>query len=254
MVHLFLKLCNVIVYILFTGGNIFSTIASGKLGTLELHNPNYLTPAPWASLIWALIHLLLGGFVIFQFFESAHDHVVHGVGYQFVFAQLLHFFWLTFWNSGWYFFAWIEILFVASTISYIYYNLRNYYPAETTAQKLFIQAPFSLYHAWVVVVVVINTFAAFTGFSTPGTPSLLQTVLAISGLIFLTTTAIGYIEYKGDILGGLVIAWSLLAISANQPSQAIHWTSFAFSVIVFFYSFKNVLLKRTEEQTPLLPS
>lgn len=34
----------------------------------------------WVSYVWTLIHILLGGFVVYQWFEPAHDAAIHGVG------------------------------------------------------------------------------------------------------------------------------------------------------------------------------
>jgi len=214
--------------------------------------PNYITPAPWAFAIWGLIHFLLGGFVIYQFFSSANDAVGYGVGYQFIFAQLLNSFWLSLWSRGHYFLSWIVVLFISSSISYIYYRLRNHYQAESFGQKLFIEAPFSLYHAWIVVVAFINTFAAFGGYSTPESPTFFQAFWAMLALFSVTSSAVGYVEYRGDSIGALVIAWYLFAVSANQPSPAIHYVSLVFGLIVSFYSFRPFFRFRSAEETPLV--
>lgn len=50
--------------------------------------------AYWIESVWTLIHLLLGGFVIYQWFEPAHEAAIHGVGWHFVLSVLLSSAWL----------------------------------------------------------------------------------------------------------------------------------------------------------------
>lgn len=51
--------------------------------------------AHWIEYVWTLIHFLLGGFVIYQWFEPAHEAAIHGVGWHFVVSVLLSSAWLT---------------------------------------------------------------------------------------------------------------------------------------------------------------
>jgi hypothetical protein len=49
--------------------------------------------------VWSVIHFLLGGFVIYQWFEPAHEVAVHGVGWHFVISSVLNAVWLSLWVS-----------------------------------------------------------------------------------------------------------------------------------------------------------
>jgi hypothetical protein len=82
----------------------------------------------------------------------------------------------------------------------------------------------------------------------------------ILGLFFLSSTAIGYVEYKkkkGDVTGALVIGLGLLAVFTNQQDPWIHWFALAFAIITLIYParpfvFKLVGRDSTAENAPLL--
>lgn len=91
------------------------------------------------------------------------------------------------------------MIFASGAVSYIYYRLKETHAADTTGEVLFLHLPFSLYHAWIFVLLVINAFAVVSPIRDDG-PSTFQTVLAIAGLAFVASIVIGYIEYKkGDV-------------------------------------------------------
>lgn len=44
---------------------------------------------------------------------------------------------------------------------HIYYIVKKYHSAQSYADELFIHLPFSLYHGWTTVLVVLTAFQAF---------------------------------------------------------------------------------------------
>lgn len=59
-----------------------------------LYNTKTFYKAYWIEYVWTLIHILLGGFVIYQWFDQAHEAAIHGVGWHFVISVLLSSAWL----------------------------------------------------------------------------------------------------------------------------------------------------------------
>ncbi|KAI8336804.1 hypothetical protein BC941DRAFT_376752 [Chlamydoabsidia padenii] len=255
--HIFQKVANVIVYLFFLSATVYSLVSppNGDAGGGQ----TYITPSFWVSYIWTLIHILLGGFVIFQWFEAAHDAAIHGVGWHFVISVLLSSAWLGLLKSGHVLIGFFFVLLTASSVSYVFYNLEKNYTAETIWEKLFVHAPFSLWHGWIVFSAVINFFQVVSHTSEHG-PGVWTRIFVILGLIFLSSTAIGYVEYKkqkGDITGAIVIGLGLLAIFTNQQDPWIHWSALALAIITLLYSarpfvFKLVGRQSDAEQAPLL--
>lgn len=253
--HLLLRLSNTLVFIFFLGGNIYT--AFGPKSPAHTLHLSYLTPAPYTFLVWSLIHLLLGGYIIYQWFDAATEIVKNGVGWHFVTASLLNALWLWLWTNDHTFWAWITLFFVSGAISFVYYRIKeNFLDLGTVWDNVFVHLPFSLYHAWVFVLLILNTFATFSPVKEDG-PSTLQVVFAILGLIFMASTVVGYIEYKtGDVAGALVLAWSLIGIYEGQDDGAIRYTALVLGALVAIYTLKPFVKRflgyRAPESAPLL--
>ncbi|RUP51594.1 hypothetical protein BC936DRAFT_147214 [Jimgerdemannia flammicorona] len=119
--HILLKVSNVIVYLWFLSATVYSTVGPNPDGDVIKSHLTYITPAHWINLAWTAVHFLLGGFVIYQWFEPAHDGTVHGVGWHFVISTLLNTLWFRLWNTGHLYLSFIAILFTASSVSFVFY-------------------------------------------------------------------------------------------------------------------------------------
>lgn len=105
---------------------------------------------------------------------------------------------------------------------------------------------------------MINLFQAFTGLRENG-PNVWIRILVIIAIVFLTSTAIGYVEYKkqkGDVTGALVIGLGLLAIFTNQQDAWIHWPALTGAIITLLYPLRPLVFKlagrSSAENAPLL--
>ncbi|KAG1144176.1 hypothetical protein G6F38_006543 [Rhizopus arrhizus] len=257
--HIFQKVANVVVYLFFLSATVYSVVGPSPNDGETQEGQTYITPSYWISYIWTLIHFLLGGFVIYQWTEPAHEAAIHGVGWHFVVSVVLSSIWLGLLKSGHYIIGFIFVLLTASSVSCVFYKLTKDYPATSWLEKIFIHAPFSLWHGWIVFSAVVNLFQAFTGLKEDG-PSVWIRILVILALLFLTSTAVGYVEYKkhkGDITGALVIGLGLLAIFTNQHDPWIHWSALTTAIITLIYpirpyAFKLVGRESNAENAPLL--
>ncbi|CAG8483143.1 8960_t:CDS:2 [Racocetra fulgida] len=163
-------------------------------------------------------------------------------------------------------------------VSWVYWRLRRFptkrifdaerkFIAKNTFELFFIHAPFSLYHAWILVIAVLTVYATFTpdravaydaaaietvtndttianAATVYESPSIFVQILVILGLLFMECTAIGYIErFRGDIAGAAVIAWTLYGIWYEQQDAVIRWTAFVLALITTFHICKPIILK-----------
>ncbi|KAL1921223.1 uncharacterized protein VTP21DRAFT_10939 [Calcarisporiella thermophila] len=254
--HLILKLTNLLLYIFLLGSGIYDLTAATSHHAFEKHI-SFFTPAAYANYAWLLTYILLGCFIVIQFFDPYSECAVHGVGWFFPLAIVLNAIWHAFWSQGYMVLSFITILLVCAVISTIYRQLRNEHPVNGWVDALFVHAPFSLWHGWVTFYAVLNAFATF-GRRGDGEPKTIDVILVVLGLIFLAFTAFGYVEYKrGDVAGALVISWGLFAIFAKQHHPVIHWVAFACALFAFLYPSKPYLLDlmlrhRSEERAPLI--
>jgi hypothetical protein len=258
---LLIKISNLFVYVFLLVANLYSGLGpENEDSPYKDNHPTYISPAPFVFGVWGIIHFLLGGFVIYQFF-GAHELIIDGISWHFVGISLLNGLWLELWQTDHLILAWITILITASQISYVYSLLKRNRAdgtPPTINELIWVHAPFSLYHAWIVVIAVISTFAAFTPDRVDDKkPSILMQVITVIALLFLEGTAIGYItKLKGDIAGAVVIAWSLYGIAVEQDNPVIHWTALVLAVITSIHILYPIVRKfirgSNDESVPLL--
>lgn len=213
---IFLKIVNILVYFLFLGTNIYTIAAPGN--PYSSTKETYLTPAPWTFLIWTLIHLLLLGYLIYQFTDAGYAIIITGIGWRFpIFATLIAIY-VHLWASGHYVWAFILSLFVNSAATHIYWILSRDHKAGSWADEIFVHLPFSLAHGWITVLVFVTAFEAF-GVNAHTHPAGVWTkIFVFLSLLTLEATAGGYAfgTEEGDLAGAIAITWSLFGIYAHQ--------------------------------------
>jgi hypothetical protein len=124
---------NVVVYFLFLGSNIYTIAGPGDV--YHSTKETYLTPAYWTFFIWSLIHLLLLGYIIYQFTDAGKDTIIDGIGWRFPLLAVLNAIYVNVWARGGYIVAFILALFVSSTVSHIYYVIKKYHKGGNFADE-----------------------------------------------------------------------------------------------------------------------
>jgi len=259
-----LKLVNVAVYVFFLGSNIY-TLATPE-DVYRSTKETYFTPSIWAYGIWSLIHLLLLGLIIYQFFPSGKRTIIDGIGWRFPLLAVLNAVFLYVWAAQYYIVAFIFALLVSSTVSHIYYIVRKYHVAENLNDELWVHLPFSLYHGWTTVLVILTAFEAFGVDAVTHKPGVFTKVFVFLGLLFLETTSAAYAfsSPEGDLAGSIAITWALFAIFDHQLDSFIHWSALAFSLLSLFWILKSfwgffvgrrsrLTILNDEERAPLVP-
>jgi hypothetical protein len=237
-----LKIINVIVYFLFLGSNIY-TVASPS-DVYYSGKETYIHPAPWAFLMWSLIHLLLLGTVVYQFFPTGKRVIIDGISWRFPLLGVLNAIYVHVWATRHYVVAFIFALFVCSAVTHIYYIVKKHHIAENLSDEIFVHLPFSLYHGWTTFLVVLTVFEAF-GVDARKYPAGAWTkTFVFLALFFLEGTAATYAfsSVEGDLPAAIAIAWSLWAIFAHQTSSGfVHWSALAFSILALAWVMKGVI-------------
>jgi len=231
---LVLKVVNVLAYIFLLGSNAYTSWMP-DYGDSQSHagKVTYITPASYAFYVWTIINLLLLGEVIVQFFSGpAAELLIDHIGWRFAGIAILNAVYAHLYASGHYVLAFICVLFLASAISTVYWSLRSHPPSETST-TVFVHLPWSLWHAWSVVLVLVSGFAAF-GRSTHHHAGVWTDMFVCAGLAFLVLTSVGYAYHgdKGDVGGAAVLAWALWGIfSAHVHPQVIHWFALGSAIL-----------------------
>jgi hypothetical protein len=261
---IFLKIVNVVVYFLFLGSNIYTV--AGPEDIYRSGKETYFTPSWWTFGIWSLIHLLLLGYVIFQFFDEGKRIVVDGIGWRFPLLAILNAIYINVWSRQHFIVAFIFALLVSSTVSHIYYVIKKYYRSESINDELWVHIPFGLYHGWTTVLILVTAFEAFGVDARTHHAGVITQILVFLALLFLESTSAAYAfgTREGDIAGSVSITWALFGIFDHQRSPAfIHWSALAFALLSLFWVVKSAYTTWTirqrggiildEERAPLVP-
>ncbi|KAI8975850.1 hypothetical protein BD414DRAFT_524686 [Trametes punicea] len=239
---LLLKIINVVVYFLFLGSNVYTV--AGPSDIYYTGKDTYVTPAPWAFLIWSLIHLLLLGTIIYQFFDGGKQVIIDGISWRFALLAVLNAIYVNLWARHYYIAAFIFALFVSSAVTHIYYVVKKYHEPQSAADEIFIHLPFSLYHGWTTVLVILTAFEAFGNNAATQHAGVWTKVFVFLALFFLEATAATYAfsSTEGDLPASIAIAWSLWAIFAHQRHPAfIHWSALAFAILSLVWVVKAAI-------------
>ncbi|KAJ7247084.1 hypothetical protein C8J57DRAFT_1452088 [Mycena rebaudengoi] len=235
---IFLKIVNVLVYFLLLGSNIY-TLAGGALyGAKE----TYLTPAPWAFLIWSLIHLLFLGTMIYQFTAAGKASIVDGVSWRFPLLAVLNAVYVHLWAKGYYVAALNFSVFVSFAVTHIYYIVKKHHGAESLSDELFVHLPFSLYHGWTTVLVAITAFQAFGVNALDDAAGIWTKIFVFLALCSLEFAAATYAlsTAEGDLPASCAIAWALFAIYAHQTTDGfVHWSALGFALLALVWVAKG---------------
>ncbi|KZV84730.1 hypothetical protein EXIGLDRAFT_741864 [Exidia glandulosa HHB12029] len=240
---IFLKIVNVIVYLVLLGSNIF-TLAGPEWGYHHYARDTYFTPAWWSWYIWSAIHLLLFGFIIYQFFPEGKRTIIDGVGWRFPLLTVVNAVYVNVWNRGHYIVAFIFALIVSAAVSHTYYVVKRDHRSESLNDELWVHLPFGLWHGWTTVLVFVTAFEAF-GTSTLNHAGIATKVLVFLSLFFLESTSAAYSfgNADGDISGSVAITWSLFAIFDHQrSSRFIHWSALAFAILSLVWLVRSAYL------------
>jgi len=137
-----------------------------------------------------------------------------------------------FFSNSHYILAFVTSVFLTLVVSHVYYDLKSI-RADAITTKLFVHLPFSLWHAFSVVLMFISGFAAF-GKSTSRHAGIFTDVFVCIALAFLASTSIGYSfnGAQGDVAGAAVIAWSLFGVfSEHRHPALIHWFALGAAIV-----------------------
>jgi hypothetical protein len=237
-----LKLANILVYFLFLGSNIYAV--AGPSDIYWTGKETYVTPAPWAFLIWTVIHLLLLGTILYQFTENGHRAIVEGVSWRFPLLGVLNIVYVNLWQARNYIIALVFAFFVTTTVTHIYYIVKKYHEPSSVGDEIFVHLPFSLYHGWTTVLVILTAFQAFGVNAHDHHAGIWTKVFVFLAFFFLESTAATYAfsSPEGDLPASFAIAWSLWAIFAHQKSSVfVHWSAFAFALLSLLWVGKALI-------------
>lgn len=97
------------------GSNAYSL--TGGAGAYYHGKETYITPAPFAFLIWSVIHLLMLGTIIYQFFDAGKAVIIDGISWRFPLLAVLNSIYINVWAKEHYIVAFVFSLLMSFTVT-----------------------------------------------------------------------------------------------------------------------------------------
>ncbi|MBK8986858.1 MAG: tryptophan-rich sensory protein [Chloroflexi bacterium] len=185
--------------------------------------PSYFTPAGYTFAIWGLIYSALLGFGVYQALPAQRTRpFLAKIGGLFVLSTVFNIGWLFAWHYGVYLLsvAFMVALLVTLIAIYLRLDIGRRSSALTTADKLFYQAPFSLYLGWITVATIANVASVANYFGWNGFGIAQPIWSAIMMAVAVVVAGVLLINRRNLAYAG-VLVWALFGIRAAYPDVAV---------------------------------
>ncbi len=185
--------------------------------------PSYFTPAGYTFSIWGIIYLALFGFIIYQALPAQRERPFQRqIGWLFVASSVFNITWLFSFHYEIYALSVVLMLGLLATLIAIYLRLEIGRPnsALSTADKLLVQGPFSLYLGWIMVATIANISSFFVSVNWDGFGIAGQTWSAVMISVAVIVAGVLLFNRRNLAYAG-VLVWALFGIRAAFPGEAI---------------------------------
>lgn len=189
-------------------------------GEISLKYNNLFVPASYTFTIWGIIYLSLAVFIVYQLIDSfrihqEEDSFIDRIGVWFAITCVANSTWIFMWHYESLLLTVILMLILLGALIVIASRLQTSRNLVSTAERYFVNLPFSLYLGWISVATIANFSAWLVSFNWGGL-GLPDQFWAI--LMALVAAAIGVwmLLKRNDFYFTLVIFWGLTGILARQ--------------------------------------
>ncbi|MDX1417885.1 MAG: hypothetical protein R3293_27035 [Candidatus Promineifilaceae bacterium] len=183
--------------------------------------PSLFTPAGYTFSVWGLVYTALIAFAIFQARPSERGRQFLGrIGWLFALSSVLNSAWLLAWHYELFVLSVLLMVGLLLTLIAVYLrlNIGRVDPALRWQDKLFYQAPFSLYLGWITVATIANiasvvNYLGWNGFGIPEplwAMIMIGAAVVVAGLLLFNRRNLAYAG---------VLVWALFGIRASAEAN-----------------------------------
>jgi benzodiazapine receptor len=194
---------------------------TGEISTMY---PNLFVPAGFTFSIWAVIYLLLLGYVIYSSSvlwkrndADAVMPVVKTIAPYFILTCALNGVWIIMWHLLLVELSLGFMIWLLATLILIYKKLQPYRLQLKGVSSLLLYVPFIVYLGWISVATIANTTALLVHYNWNGFS--IDEVMWSCIMISIAALLGAYFSiFRKDFFYTLVVAWALYGISVSQNS------------------------------------
>ncbi|UOY91534.1 tryptophan-rich sensory protein [Ectobacillus sp. JY-23] len=197
-------------------------------------------PANYAFSIWGLIYLLLGTWVIRQFFATGNEAAMYErIGYWFFINCVLNSLWVILFAYKKFNLTLLCMLGILATLIVIYQKIQ-----KSDVSRLY-RLPFSIYLGWISVATIVNVFIVFYTNEITSFLGLNEQAWTIIMLIIGGVLGIWFTNKNNDLAYSLVFVWAYIAIMTRYELTDYIYRTALVMVVLLSVNAVWQLVKRT---------
>lgn len=229
-------IANIIVYVAVVAVNAAANIVrfNGQTtGGVSDRFPTLVTPAGYAFIIWGIIYIFLAGFIVYQALPAQRRNPrLQRIGWLFVLSSAANIAWIFLWHYNIFAATLVAMFTLLGSLIAIYLLLNIGLERSPFIEQWLVNAPFSIYLAWITVASIVNVAVVLTVFGWDGF-GLAPEVWAVALITIATGIAAAVAWIRVDLAYVAVILWSFTGIAARQVGvQPVVWAAWAGSAAV----------------------
>jgi hypothetical protein len=185
--------------------------------------PNLFVPSGITFSIWGIIYFLLIAFIIFQsrdLFSKVKTNMpfLDKISFYLILASIANISWIILWHYEQIILSLIVMVVLFLSLLKIYLRLNIGKEKVNINEKIFVNAPFSIYIGWISVALIANFTSVLVTIGWNGF-GISETIWTIVILIIVSIITLIIIINRFDVLYALVIIWALLGIIIKRVNQ-----------------------------------
>jgi hypothetical protein len=206
---------------------------SANNGAISDANQSPVTPAGYAFAIWGLIYAACLALAVYQLLPGQRSRTVHRrTGWWLVAAFTASTIWLPIFGSRRLWLAEVVILALVAALAMATIQLTRSGPAETTAERLLLRLPTTIYLGWATLASVAGLGATLRSLGMPeqaGWVSVLSLVLlagvgVVAVLVVIRETAVAGFAFTA--------CWALIAVGVATEVLAVRVVSLVVALAI----------------------
>jgi hypothetical protein len=184
----------------------------------------FFLPAGYVFSIWGLIYLGLGAFTIWQAAPARRRHaVLERIGPWFIVSSVANIAWLILFLNDQVGLSMVAMLVLLVSLLVIYVRLDIGRAAVSTAVRLAVHIPFSIYLGWITVATVANIAAAlYVEGNVASFVGIGADVWAVIMIAVATLLAVPMVFLRKDYAYALVPVWAFIGIFARPFDTPVY--------------------------------
>lgn len=208
----------------------------------------FFVPAGYVFSIWGLIYLGLTAFGIYQALPAQRENPrLRSIGYLFAVSSIANVAWIFLWHYEVFPLTLVAMVILLVSLIAIYLRLDIGRVKVSSAERWFVDLPFSIYLGWITVATIANATSLLDYLNWNGwgiSPEIWTLIMLFAASVIASAVSLT----RGDVAYMLVIVWAFAGIAVkHQATPMVAWGAWISAALVAIVLVLGYLSKQRRE-------